>query len=194
MKTNTILLWVGLMALTATPGQAEDAMYLHTHKGTKAQAQNTDTNFGSPAEYNSYNRYRRNYEILLSADGVDSPGKLTVERRAVANFEVRNTSDKELVLLIGDDRAIAESTQLIAAGGNAAALDFHARHLLPRHTLPSVCRFAPFPPPTPPRGHCPPLTSPSRAAGGGPGPCRASWPARAAARRPTRPPESVTLP
>ena len=38
MKTNTILLWVGLMALTATPVQAEDAMYLHTHKGTQAQA------------------------------------------------------------------------------------------------------------------------------------------------------------
>lgn len=141
MKTNTILLWVGLMALTATPVQAEDAMYLHTHKGTQAQAQNTDTNFGSPAEYNSYNRYRRNYEILVSADGVDSPGKLTVERRAVANFEVRNTSDKELVLLIGDDRAIAESTQLIAAAGNAATLDFHARQLLPGQILQFGWRF-----------------------------------------------------
>ncbi|MFO1386824.1 MAG: hypothetical protein U1F55_11765 [Chitinivorax sp.] len=141
MNTNTILLWAGLMALTATPAQAEDAMYLHTHKGTQAQAQNTDTNFGSPAEYNSYNRYRRNYEILLSANGVDSPGKLTVERRAVANFEARNTSDKELVLLIGDDRAIAESTQLIAAGGNAAALDFHARKLQPGQILQFGWRF-----------------------------------------------------
>jgi hypothetical protein len=130
-----------LLGLLAIPASAGESMYLHTHKGTDAQVQNTDTNFGSPTEYNRYNRYRRDYEILLSANGVDSPGKLTVERRAVANFEVRNTSDKELVLLIGDDRAIAESTQLIAAGGNAAALDFHARKLLPGQTLQFGWRF-----------------------------------------------------
>lgn len=130
-----------LLALLAIPASAGENMYLHTHKGTDAQAQNTDTNFGSPAEYNRYNRYRRNYEVLLSASGVDSPGKLTVERRAVANFEARNTSDKELVLLIGDDRAIAESTQLIATGGNASALDFHARKLQPGQTLQFGWRF-----------------------------------------------------
>ena len=130
-----------LLGLLATPASAGENMYLHTHKGTDAQAQNTDTNFGSPAEYNRYNRYRRNYEILLSGNGVDSPGKLTVERRAVANFEVRNGADKELVLLIGDDRAIAEGTQLIASGGNAAALDFHTRKLQPGQTLQFGWRF-----------------------------------------------------
>lgn len=141
MRTNSMWISVCLIGLVSMSAQAEESKYLHTHKGTQAQAQNTDTNFGSPAEYNSYNRYRRNYEILLSANGVDSPGKLTVERRAVANFEVRNTSDKELVLLIGDDRAIAESTQQIATGGNATALDFHARKLLPGQTLQFGWRF-----------------------------------------------------
>jgi hypothetical protein len=92
MNTNTILLWAGLMALTATPAQAEDAMYLHTHKGTQAQAQNTDTNFGSPAEYNSYNRYRRNYEILLSANGVDSPLDLDTKNINLKNINVSEHS------------------------------------------------------------------------------------------------------
>jgi hypothetical protein len=141
MKTNSMWISVCLIALVSISAQAEESKYLHIHKGTQAQAQNTDTNYGSPAEYNRHNRYRRHYEILLSANGVDSPGKLTVERRAVANFEVRNTADQELVLLIGDDRAIAESTQLIAAGGNAPALDFHARKLQPGQTLQFGWRF-----------------------------------------------------
>ena len=62
------------------------------------------------------------------------------ERRA-GQFRGSQHADKELVLLIGDDRAIAESTQLIAAGGNAPALDFHARKLQPGQTLQFGWRF-----------------------------------------------------
>lgn len=125
MKTNSILLAAGFIALASMPVAAEDAIYLHTHKGTTLQALNKDTNFGSPATYNQYNRYRRNVDLQLSAAGVEVPQKLTLERRAVANFYVRNTSDLDLFLVIGDDRAIAETVQLISTSKSEAEKDFH---------------------------------------------------------------------
>ena len=56
MRTNSMWISVCLIGLLSMSAQAEESKYLHTHKGTKTQAQNTDTNFGSPAEYNIYNR------------------------------------------------------------------------------------------------------------------------------------------
>lgn len=144
MKTKLGLVVCLLFGLGALPALAGGDLYLHTHKGTEAQARNTDTNFGSPAKYDRHNRYRRLYEIQLSASGVDTPQKLTVYRRAVANFDVRNVSDQDLTLLIGDDRAIAEFIQLIASSGSDSLPEFHARKVPAGQTLQFAWRFDTF--------------------------------------------------
>lgn len=142
---NEFSLAVGIfLGLSFLPAFAGGDIYLHTHKGTEAQARNTDTTFGSPAEYDRYNRYRRQYEIQLSANGVDMPQKLTIAHRAIANFDVRNASDQELTLLIGDDRAIAEFIQLSASGGSASLRDFHTRKIRAGQSLQFAWRFDTF--------------------------------------------------
>lgn len=114
-----------LLGLASAAVWAEQDMYLHTHKGTPAQAKNQDTNFGSPADYDRSNNYRGNYELQLSAAGVDAPKKLTLEHRAVANFDVHNNSDKDALLVIGDDKATREIAEMLAAGKSSEALSFH---------------------------------------------------------------------
>lgn len=114
-----------LLGIAASSAQAGKDLYVHSHKGTPAQAQNQDTNFGSPATYDRGNLYRSNYQLQLSTAGVDLPKKLSVEKRAVANFEVRNVADKDLVLVIGDDKAIKEMAELFAAGLSDLPFNFH---------------------------------------------------------------------
>jgi hypothetical protein len=144
VKTKRYLLIGFVFSLCALPAWAGGDRYLHTHKGTEAQARNTDTNFGSPADYDKDNHYRKKYEIRLSGSGVDTPQKLTVSRRAIANFDVRNVSDQDLTLLIGDDRAIAEFIQLLASGGSDSLADFHTRKLPAGQTLQFAWRFDTF--------------------------------------------------
>lgn len=115
-----------LLGLVVSGAQAGKDLYVHSHKGTPAQAQNQDTNFGSPASYDRGNIYRHNYQLQLSANGVDLPKKLSVEKRAVANFDVHNNSDKDLVLVIGDDKAIREMAELFAANKSDQPFNFHS--------------------------------------------------------------------
>ena len=125
MSRKLMLISGLLLSLAASGVYAGKDLYLHSHKGTPAQAQNQDTNFGSPASYDRGNLYRHNYQLQLSAAGVDLPKKLSVEKRAVANFDVRNNADKDLVLVIGDDKAIKEMAELFAAGKTEQPFNFH---------------------------------------------------------------------
>lgn len=126
MKMNAIVISGCLFGLVSSLVMAGNDKYVHTHKGTPAQAQNKDTNFGSPADYDRNNRYRDNYELELSAAGVAIPKKLSVKQRAVANFDIRNASDKDLVLVVGDDKAIKEMADLFAAGKSDEPFNFHS--------------------------------------------------------------------
>ena len=129
MKTQMLLISACLFGLVSTSLQAEPLMYLHSHEGSQAQAQNSDTRFGSPARYERANHYRRNHEIRLSGSGIDAPQKLSVMRRSVVNFVVRNQAQNDMFLVIGDDQAIAETARMIAEARPEVAADFHVTRL-----------------------------------------------------------------
>lgn len=111
--------------LLALPAFAADSAYPHSHDGSPAQLQNRDTRFGSPAQYQRGNLYRRNLALRISATGIDTPQTLTLPQRAVANFDIRNGSEQDLLLVLGDDACINAVAALVASKGPTAALDFH---------------------------------------------------------------------
>lgn len=126
MHSKSLLLATLLPLIASMPTLAQDTRYLHTHQGTVAQAQNQDTNFGSPAVYKRNHHARQNVELVLTASGVALPQSVSVERRTVVNFDIRNSSPQDLLLVIGDDRAIAETQQRLSSAPEQPAADFHA--------------------------------------------------------------------
>ena len=148
MKTQILLISACLFGLVCTSLQTEPLMYLHSHSGTQAQAQNSDTRFGSPARYQRANHYRRNYEIRLSEVGIDTPQKLSVMRRSVANFVVRNQAQNDMFLVIGDDQAIAETARMIAEARPDVAADFHVTRLKAGDSAQLAWRFDTYATPT----------------------------------------------
>ncbi len=141
MKTRILLISACLFGLVATLVQAEPIMYSHSHEGTPAQALNSDTRFGSPARYERANHYRRNVEVRLSEAGIDAPQKLSVMRRSVANFVVRNQAQNDLFLVIGDDKAIAESARMIAVASAEVEKDFHVTRIKAGDSVQLAWRF-----------------------------------------------------
>ena len=122
MLRPSILLSCLLLAL---PAFAADVAYPHSHDGAPAQLQNRDTRFGSPAHYQRGNLYRRNLEVRISGAGIETPQTLALPQRSVANFDIRNGGEQDLLLVLGDDACISAVATLVASKGAAAALDFH---------------------------------------------------------------------
>lgn len=119
--------WIIPAVLTGFLGlgiaQADDHGYQHSHSGSEQARNNTDVNFGNPADVK---RADHTVKFELSANGAVSQQHLAIKANDTIRFNLRNDSSQMAAFVIGDEAVLREFSRAYQANPQIASGDFHA--------------------------------------------------------------------